>query len=384
MSEARRPARILHLHSSFAPGGKELRSVQLINAFGRSAEHEIVSADKNQYGASKAIKPGLRVRYPRSFPSLTGKPTPRRLLKMAQAMADYDLILTYNWGAMDAAMAHTAFAERMGLPPLIHHEDGFNSDEAKKLKWSRNWYRRIALGRSAAVVVPSHILGRIARQTWSQPADRVKRIPNGIDVSAFRKKPKRSALPRLIKRPGEMWLGTMAGLREVKRLDRLVEVVGKLPDNWHLVIFGEGPEREAILETADRYEISDRVHLPGHVKDPAKVIGLLDIFALSSDSEQFPISVLEAMAAGLPVAAPDVGDIFAMVAPENEEFIVPPGDSEALIQAVRTLSSDAELRERIGMANKANVTAEYGEARMIEAYRDLYNRFLPAHARLQA
>ena len=62
-------------------------------------------------------------------------------------MAGYDLICTYNWGAMDAALAHTLFADFYKLPPLVHHEDGFDEDEANGLKASRNLYRRFALGR---------------------------------------------------------------------------------------------------------------------------------------------------------------------------------------------------------------------------------------------
>ena len=84
-------------------------------------------------------------------------------------MAGYDLICTYNWGAIDAVMAHTLFADVYKLAPLVHHEDGFNEDEAVRLKTRRNWYRRIALGRTAALVVPSKKLERIALDIWKQP-----------------------------------------------------------------------------------------------------------------------------------------------------------------------------------------------------------------------
>ena len=86
-----------------------------------------------------------------------------------------------------------------------------------------------------------------------------------------------------------------------------------LPGNTRLVIVGEGPERSVIAAEAARCGVSDRVHLPGFLANPHTYLGLFDIFALSSDSEQFPISVAEAMAAGLPVVATDVGDIKAML-----------------------------------------------------------------------
>ena len=292
--------RVLHLHSTFSAGGKELRCVQLINAFGSKLSHAIVSADPNAYGAAEHIAKGRDVIYPRNFPSLSGKPLPKRLRALASAMKQYDLILTYNWGAMDAVMAHTLFKDAMGLPPLIHHEDGFNEDEQDRLKSSRNWYRRIALGKANGLVVPSEVLEGIALQTWQQPIGRVKHIPNGIDTKGFVAKPRPDALRGVIKHEGEKWVGSLAGLRAVKNQTALVRAVARLPEEWHLVIVGDGPERDAIRDAAEAADIAHRVHLPGFVAKPKTFLGLFDIFALSSRSEQFPLSVVEAMAAGLP------------------------------------------------------------------------------------
>jgi hypothetical protein len=108
-------------------------------------------------------------------------------------------VLTYNFGAMDAVLAHTLFGDLLRLPPLVHHEDGFNQDEVTRRKASRNWYRRIALGRASALVVPSQRL-EASPDEWHQPRGRVHRIVNGIDTAAYAKKPKADALPRLIKR----------------------------------------------------------------------------------------------------------------------------------------------------------------------------------------
>ncbi len=363
---------ILHLHSTFGAGGKELRSVQLINAFGPKLRHTIVSTAPEEVGAADRIAKGAKVALNPPFPSLKGMPSPGRLQKLAKAMQGFDLILTYNFGAMDAVMAHTLFKDVHNLPPLIHHEDGFDSDELKKRKVRRTWYRRVALGKTAGLVVPSETLEEIALVEWQQPLGRVKRIANGIDTKAFGMRPKRDAL-RVVKRPGELWVGTLAGLRPVKNLRRMVRAFDSLPEEWHLVILGEGPDREAIVAEADRLGINHRVHLPGNVADPSRVIGLFDIFALSSDSEQFPISVVEAMAAGLPVAAPEVGDILQMVAPENEEFIVPAGDDKALGHAMVRLARDKTLRDSIGEANRMKALAEFDEAKMIATYRRLYS-----------
>lgn len=363
--------RILHCHSTFDAGGKEVRCVRLIEAFGHEADHAIVSGDPGKCDAARLFTGAARVAWPQ-FPSLTGKPLPGRLKKLAEAMQGYDLICTYNWGAVDAVMAHTLFADLFKLAPLVHHEDGFNEDEADRLKWQRNFYRRVALGRSAALVVPSRNLERIALEIWHQPRSRVRYIPNGIDTHKFTKRPKRDSLPRLMKHQGEKWVGTLAGLRKIKNLTALVRSVAELPEEWQLVIAGEGPERDAIMAEAERLGIDDRVHLPGFIADPAKLVGLFDIFALSSHSEQFPISLVEAMAAGLPIVAPWVGDVGAMVASENGPLLTGAGDEAALTASLLQLAGDAEMRHRLGLANRAKAQAEFGDQRMIDRYRALY------------
>lgn len=363
-------ARILHCHSTFAAGGKEVRSVRLMNAWGPRLRHSIVSAEPRAMAAAALIAPGVAADYPQDFPSMTGRPTPARLAALANAMAGHDLVCTYNWGAMDVVMAHRMFAQAYNLPPLVHHEDGFNEDEAERLNPRRNLYRRAALGAAAALIVPSTRLEAIARKVWRQPEERLRRIPNGIDTAAFAAAPDPAALP-IRKGKGEFWVGTLAGLRAVKRLPDLVAAFASLPPHWHLVICGEGPEREAILRAAQDLRIAHRVHLPGNV-DPARVVGLFDIFALSSASEQFPLSVVEAMAAGVPVAASEVGDIRAILTPENAAFLTPPGDPPALGQSLAALAADPALRARLGEANRARARETFDFAAMQAAYEAVY------------
>ncbi len=161
----------------------------------------------------------------------------------------------------------------------------------------------------------------------------------------------------------------------------------RLPQEWQLVIAGEGPEREALLAEAERMGVEDRVHLPGFVAQPAKLMGLFDIFALSSHSEQFPISVVEAMAAGLPVVAPRVGDIGAMVSSDNGPALVDPvtsAESEAaLARSLARLAEDPATRKRMGQANRQKARDEFDERRMIERYRALYWGLMQKYPRSQ-
>lgn len=374
MTSTTRPARILHLHSTFDLGGKEARAVRLMNHFGGAAHHTILTAVPDALGARAAINPGIRADFPNNAPSLAGKPNLARYRQFADYFGNFDLILSYNWGAMDGVMARTIFHSITPLPPVIHHEDGFNEDEAVRLKRKRNWFRMVALARTDSLVVPSHTLEQIALKVWKQPDSRVRRIPNGIDVAAYAKRPQKGAIPGFQRRDGEIVIGTLAGLRAVKNLPRLVRAVAALDRPVRLVIVGEGPERAAIAAEAARLGLGDRLLMPGFLKSPARYVGLFDIFALSSDSEQQPISVMEAMAAGLPVAAPMVGDVAHMVAPDNAILLGEPGSEAGLIDCLRRLADDPVLRTALGQANRARAEAEFDEQHMLQRYSALYGR----------
>ncbi|MBC7987755.1 MAG: glycosyltransferase, partial [Sphingomonadaceae bacterium] len=167
-------------------------------------------------------------------------------------------------------------------------------------------------------------------------------------------------------------IGTLAGLRAVKNLPRLVRAFAAAGEGARLVIVGEGPERGAILAEAARLGVAERVSLPGFLPDPARYLGLFDIFALSSDSEQFPISLVEAMAAGLPVVATSVGDVAEMVAEPNRALLVDPKDELGFAASLARLIADPALRRALGEANRARAAAEFDEAAMLAAYRALY------------
>ncbi len=363
------PVRILHAHSTFSLGGKEARAVRLMNAFGDAAEHVVLSAMPDRLSARKAIGKEIRVELPSDAPALAGRPGPVRLARLARYMRGFDLVLTYNWGGFDPVMARRLF----GGPPLVHHEDGFNEDEAEKLKARRNLYRRVGLPAAFRLVVPSERLERIARTLWSQPPERVVRIPNGVPVERFAHAPEAAAIPGFERRPREVVIGTLAGLRPVKNLPRLVRAFAAMASrNARLVIVGEGPECERIAAEARAHGVGDRLLLPGFLPDPARWIGHFDIFSLSSDSEQFPISLVEAMAAGLPAVATDVGDIPAMVSADNRPLIVHTDDESAFAAALDSLAEQPGLRRAIGRANREKARGQYDEKAMIAAYARLY------------
>ncbi len=372
MTGVESPARLLHLHSSFSLGGKEARAVRLMNLMGPRARHTILSAVPEAMSARDAIDPAVDVEFPADTPPLHGKPGLARYRDLAAYMQQFDLVLSYNWGSMDGVMAHRVFAPFRDLPPLVHHEDGFNEDESVRRNWKRNGFRRLALPTADALAVPSTLLERIAADEW-RARRRTVLISNGIDTAAYGAKAS-VAIPGLERREGEVVIGTVAGLRKVKDLPRLVHAVANLPANVRLVIVGDGPERAAIATEAAACGIADRLVMPGFMAEPARWIGHFDLFALSSQSEQAPIAVIEAMAAGLPVVSPDVGDVAAMVAPDNRHFIA--DDERGFHAALAELTADRDLRARIGAANRRIAVDRFDESTMVAAYENLYGRAL--------
>src|SRR3954469_12932184 len=101
-----------------------------MNSFGSAAEHVILSARPERMAARMWIDPAIRHSVPGDAPPVGGFPSPARLARLARYMLQFDLVLTYNRGAANVMLAKLAF----GGPPLVHHEDGFNADEALHLK----------------------------------------------------------------------------------------------------------------------------------------------------------------------------------------------------------------------------------------------------------
>ncbi|WP_417317491.1 glycosyltransferase [Emcibacter sp.] len=362
---------LFHVIPSFAHGGVPIRISYLINHFGPKARHSLI-ATNGEYDCRSRIDGSIDFSIPDIPPAdgLLGKICSyRKVLKDIRP----DLLLTYNWGSMDWALANS-FAP---LCRHIHLESGFGPEEAEGTLFKRDMYRRLALRNIESIVVPSHTLVQICRKNWKLPERKIRHIPNGVDCEKYGTAPRPGILPGFDKREGEIVIGTMTPLRPEKNLPRLIRAFHRVTtDNpdiaLRLVIMGEGNERGSLENMIAALKHEGKVLLAGHVEEPAQALGWLDLYAISSDTEQMPNSVNQAMAASLPIVGLAVGDVLPMVSAENRAYIAPAGDDDAFAGAMEALVRDPGLAKKVGEINKNHVKNTYDKAIMYREYAKIW------------
>lgn len=346
---------VLHVFPTFAVGGAQVRFTAVANHFGPAFRHIVVALD-GDLACRERLDPHLCVAYPAvdapKRAMLRNVLHFRRLLRRWRPA----VLVTSNWGAIEWAMADLPRIARH-----IHIEDGFGPEERAAQLPRRVLTRRLVLSRST-VVLPSRTLYRIATEVWRLPPSRVHHVPNGIDLARFAHARSAAASPARIP-----VIGTVAALRAEKNLGRLLRAFARLPIQARMVIVGDGPERTGLQHLTHELAIAERVTFAGHLTDPAPLYADFDVFALSSDTEQMPLSVIEAMASGLPVATTDVGDVRNMLAEANAAFVTRLDESE-LAAALAGLLADPALRHRIGQANRDKACREFDRAAMFRQY----------------
>lgn len=364
------PTTILHVFSTFAVGGPQRRFAQLACALGGGFRHFVRAMDGRTDAASLLSNNSPCEVQPLGFHR--GNPLQNiRNARQQLATVRPAVLVTYNWGATEWAAA--ADPRRLRH---VHIEDGFGPEESRKQLLRRVLFRRFVLNRHSTVIVPSQRLLRIALDTWKLDRERVHYIPNGIPCARFRREPD-PALTSLFKGSGPV-VGTVATLRREKALDRLISAFSLVLAHGpaRLVIAGDGPDRPRLEAFTAERGLRDHVTFVGAIAAPERILRSFDVFALSSDTEQMPLSVLEAMAAGRAIASTDAGDIRMMLAPENEPFVVPAYDV-ALASMIMALLRDPALRACLGNANAARASALFDEIQMTNAYRRLFSGLTP-------
>ncbi|MDO9458699.1 MAG: glycosyltransferase family 4 protein [Alphaproteobacteria bacterium] len=364
------PINLLHVFSTFATGGPQVRLAAMANHWGKKYRHTIIAMD-GVYDCAEKFDAGVEFELHRL--EFTKGATRENVVLFWKKLKEWrpDLLLTYNFGAIEWALANF-----FGRHPHIHIEDGFGPDEADGRQLARRvWLRRAGLFFGKHLVVPSNTLHELATLNWRLPERKVSFIANGIDCARFANDAPDPEGPLFPRGDDEIIIGTLGALRPEKNLSRLVRAFAMLDTcpNARLVIAGSGTAGEDAKRQAHELGISQRVTFTGYVAKPERAYHLFDIFALSSDTEQMPLGMLEAMAAGLPVAAVDVGDVKRMLPLESTPYVYGCFDDE-LSRSMTQLCADAELRKKLGAVNRRHARKHYSLVRMCDEYDALFTR----------
>jgi glycosyltransferase involved in cell wall biosynthesis len=274
-----------------------------------------------------------------------------------------DVVHTHTLAALwDAMLAKTFFRGAR----LIHT---FHFGNYPRLPWQSRLMEGLALKRANRLVAVGFSQRSAIAQTYGIDKDRIDVVLNGVN----RKEQKLdSQYWRTMRKRHSVLVGSVSTLIEQKGIDNLIRVAKSLKTKKHdfaLIIAGDGPLRSKLEAQARDANLSDIVYFIGWVDEAAStVLPALDIFVQPSRWEAMSIVILEAMAAGIPVVATDVGDNGRVIIDERTGFIVSPTDEQEFANKLEILIQDTSLRTRMGNEASTVLQEHYSEARMIDSY----------------
>lgn len=242
---------------------------------------------------------------------------------------------------------------------------------------------RCVYARVDAVVCLSQGLTALL-QSQRLPVEKLHPMYGAIDVAPFAR-PANSQQIGSVRRewnaqPDEILVGCIGRLVNGKGQELLLEAVARcrarsLP--LRLILVGSGPQKTALQMQAQRLGLTSRVHFADFQEEVPRILGALDIVAVPSTSEELlPLVILEALAARRAVVASQVGGVSEILADNSMGILIPPGNIEALANALCCLTSDADLRRRLGNAGANRVQTHFALPRLLQDTQDLYTRLL--------
>jgi sugar transferase (PEP-CTERM/EpsH1 system associated) len=283
------------------------------------------------------------------------------------------IVQTHNWGTL---LEGVVAAKLAGVPVVVHAEHGTIQGGWGRLVTQRFLWRAVH-----KVLCVSQAHRQRLVETVGFPSDLLTLILNGVDVKAFtpRLSDKETIRAELGLELDPIYIGTVGNLRPVKNQALLLQAAQQICTRHHnvrVVVIGEGPLREQLVRTAEALGIQKQVCWLGARADIPELLNALDIFVLPSLSEGLPMSVLEAMACGLPVVATAVGGIPEVVVHGQTGLLVSSQDIQQLTAALAALIQQPDLRVTLGRQGRERAVAHFSLQRMVHDYQLLYESLL--------
>ncbi len=330
--------RILFVIPSLGPGGAERVASLLVNEWVRDG-HEVTLVTFEMPGAEPffALDQRVNVRVLAADSSKRGIAA-RLGANVARVTRFRLLVKELHPDAVVAFMTEAnvvalAAAKGLGIPVVVSER---NQPDRPGLARVHRLARRLTYPAASAIVVQTEAIASWVKQRFAVP---VQVIPNPVRVETERAAPQTETSPTIV---------SMGRLTHQKGFDVLLRsfaaIAPKHPD-WQLVIYGEGPARDALQRLAAASGYQDRISFPGLTKDSAAVLRQASLFVLPSRFEGYPNVLIEALAAGLPVIATSCpGGSSEILGEGKYGLLVTPDDPSALSEALDTMMSSADLR----------------------------------------
>jgi L-malate glycosyltransferase len=277
------------------------------------------------------------------------------------------VVHTHAWGTLLEGLTAARLAR---VPLVVHGEHG-----TLQLRPRQRWCQQQAWARVDRLLsVSSRLAERMAEAT-KFPVDRIQVLRNGVDLGRFGLGSRVAARDALGLPLDATVAGAVGRLVPVKDHVLLVEAAALLQRQGLrplVAIAGEGPSRSAIEERAAALGVADRLRLLGHRPDVETVFAALDVFVQPSRSEGLSNTIMEAMAASLPVVATQVGGADELVVDGVTGLLVQPGVAESLAGALGRLLSVPADQARMGTAGRSRVETEFELSVAVRRYERLY------------
>lgn len=364
---------VLHLIESWGPGGAETVYLEVADRIRRRGWKSLTALPREGWLGDRLRQRGL-------VPLFTGGKggwdfTLLRELVELILKRDVDLVHSHLFGS---ALYGGVAAKVAGVPCIASFHGLWDVKEA-------SGYRRIKIPMVDWLCHRRIFVSKALRRSYLEDVGMrsigTRVIENGIDTGQFAPRLDRSFRNELGVSDEEFLVGTVGNVRPAKNHGLFLQVASQaltLDDDFRFVLVGEG-EGELYRELRRerrRLGLESRVEFAGFRSDVARVFNSLDAFLLTSNSEGFSLTTVQAMASGLPVIATRCGGPEDLIEDERTGFLVSTDESEEIVRLLSKLKGDESLRTQIGERAREKVEQRYSITRMLNDYHELYQEVL--------
>jgi glycosyltransferase involved in cell wall biosynthesis len=299
--------------------------------------------------------------------------------------AKFDVVHTHSSKA--GALGRMA-AAKAGIGAAVHtpHVFPFQMEQPAIARTMYTAIERRLSRQCRAIICVSRAEQDTARALDLCPVEKLRYIPNGIQVAAEPADVPAALRDGLGIASDRKLIGMVGRISRQKGTDLLVEAAPAIRAahaDAEFVIVGDGPGMPALRQQIETANLVSVFHLVGPREDAERFYPLFDVLALPSRWEGLPYTLLESMAAGLPVVASSVGGNAEVLADNENGLLVPPGSPERLSEAVGRVLDDSQLAETLGRAARERVRSEYSLDAMMRKTTELYEELLASNEPLR-